>query len=161
VKKETNTDLVDITTQKDSNPVGENTYKDVGVQTIEVIGVLTNRNAAINKPVQKEDETSKVNPEHIVGTIKGSHTAMTLYRHPNHKNKHFNQSKYQHRSEEKQLSYRPTNVNDSTIENKLIDESYKHNVPQRINLGWLDPFIVCQLCSTLRSSYCLVSYHPP
>ena len=51
VEKGTNTDPVDITTQKYSNPVGEKTYKDVGVQMMEVTGVLTNRNAAINKPV--------------------------------------------------------------------------------------------------------------
>jgi hypothetical protein len=106
VEKGTNTDPVDITTKKDSNPVGEKTYKDVGVQMMEVTGVLTNRNATINKPVQEEDETSKVNPEHTTGTIKGIHAAKTPYRHPNHKRRHFNQSKYQHRSEGKQLSYR-------------------------------------------------------
>jgi hypothetical protein len=41
VEKGTNTDPVNITTQKDSNPIREKTYKDVGVQLMEVIGVLT------------------------------------------------------------------------------------------------------------------------
>jgi hypothetical protein len=64
---------MDITTQKDSNPIGEKTYKDVGVQTMEVTSVLTNRNATINKLVQEEDETTKVNLKNTTSTIKGSH----------------------------------------------------------------------------------------
>jgi len=40
VEKGENTDAMDITTQKDSNPIREKTYKDVGVQTMEGIGVL-------------------------------------------------------------------------------------------------------------------------
>jgi len=147
VEKGANIDTMDITTKKYCNPIGEKTYNDVGVQTMEVTSVLTNRNAAINKLVQEEDETSKVNLEHTTGTIRRSHASKTLYRHPNHKSKHFNQSKYQHRLEGKQLSYRPMNVNANTIENKLIGESYKLNVPQRINLGSSVPFIVHQFCS--------------
>jgi hypothetical protein len=90
VEKGTNTDPVIITTQKDSNPHGEKTYKDVGVQMMEVIGVLTNRNATINKPMDEEDKTSKVNPEHATGTIKGRHATKTPYRHPNHESIYFN-----------------------------------------------------------------------
>ena len=45
---------------------------------------------------------------------------------------------------------------------KLIDFhdnnlSSKCNVPQRIDLGWVDPFTVRKIFSALRSSYCLVS----
>jgi hypothetical protein len=159
VEKGTNTDPIHITAKEDAKSVEEKTYTDVGVQTMETPSILTNRSSSINNAtsVHEENKTLKVNQENATSTIRESHATKTPYRHPNHKRRHFNQSKYQHRSEGKQLTYRPKNVDASTLENKLFWESYKRNIPQRINLGWSDPFTVQQLCSTLRSLYRLVS----
>jgi hypothetical protein len=70
----------------------------VGVQTMKVTGVLTNRNATINKPMHEEDKTSKVNPQHATSIIKGRHAMKTPNRHPNHKRKYLNQPEYQYHS---------------------------------------------------------------
>jgi hypothetical protein len=116
VEKGTNTNPMDITTQKVSNSIGENTYKDVGVQTMELSCVLTNKNAAIDKPVHEEDKTPKVNPKILIGTIKRIHSTKTPYQHPNHESRYINKSEYQHRSEHKQLNRCPKNVDANTIE---------------------------------------------
>jgi hypothetical protein len=73
---------------------------------MEISGVLTNRNSAINKAtlVHEEDKTPKVNQENATCTIKESHATKTPYRHPNHKSRYLNQSVYQHHSEGKQLN---------------------------------------------------------
>jgi len=67
--KGTNTDLANIKTQENSNPVEEKTYTDVGVQTMD-----------------------------ITITIKGSHGTKTPYQHRNNERRHFNESKYPHHS---------------------------------------------------------------
>jgi len=46
---------------------------------MEVIGVLTNKNASINKPLHEEDKTSKVNLENAIDTIKRRHATETPY----------------------------------------------------------------------------------
>jgi hypothetical protein len=71
VEKGTNTDPIHITTQEGAKSVQEKTYTDVGVQTMEISGVLTNKNATINKPVHEEDKTPKVNPKNRYRYNKG------------------------------------------------------------------------------------------
>jgi hypothetical protein len=162
MEKGTNTDPINITTQEDANPVEVRISSDVEVQTMENPSVLTNRNSMINKATQvyEEDIIPKVNQENTTSMIRKDHVTMTPYRHPNHKSQYLNQSVYQHRSEQKQLTYIPKNINASIVEshNKSSSwESYKCNVPQRIELGWLDPLTIRQFCSMLRRSYRLVS----
>jgi hypothetical protein len=74
------------------------TYSDVGVQTMEIPSVLTNKNPAINKttPRHEEEIISNVNQENVVSTIRESHATKTPYQHPHHKRRHFNHSVYQH-----------------------------------------------------------------
>jgi hypothetical protein len=100
VEKGTNTDPIHITTQEGAKSVEVRTFLDVGVQTMEIPSVLTNRNSTINKatPVHEEDIIPKANQENTTSTIRESHATKTLYRHPNHKSRYLNQSKYQHRS---------------------------------------------------------------
>jgi len=139
VEKWTNTDPIHNTAKEDAKSVEEKTYTDAGVQTMETPSILTNRSSSVNNAtsVHEENKTLKVNQEKSTSTIRESHATETPYQLPNHKRRHFNQWKYQHRSEGKQLTYRPKTVDASTIENKLFWESYN--------------------CSTLRSSYHLVS----
>jgi hypothetical protein len=155
-EKGTNTDPVNITTQEDSNLVEVKTYSDVGVQTMGIRSILTNKNSVINKatPRHEEEIISKVNQENATSTIRESYVTKMPYRHPNHKSRYLNQSVYQHRSEQTQLTYCPKNIDASTIESHKYNSSWqsdKCNVPQKIELGWSDPFTVQQLCSTLRS----------
>jgi hypothetical protein len=110
---------------------------------MEIPSIVTNKNAATNKPVHEEDKTPKVKPKITTGTIKESHATKTPYRHPNHKSRHFNQEKYQHCSEQKQLIYLPKNIDTNIIEshnNNSYWVSHKHKIPQRIKLvlGYLD-----------------------
>jgi hypothetical protein len=101
VEKGTNTDPINITTQEDANSIEVRHFLDVEVQTMEIPSVLTNRNSVINKatPVHEEDIIPKVNQENTTSTIRESHATKTPYRHPNHKSRYLNQSKYQHHSE--------------------------------------------------------------
>jgi hypothetical protein len=84
VEQGTNTDPIHIIVQDDTNPVQEKTYMDVGVQTMEATGVLTNRIAAINKPMHEEDKTPIIKLENATSTIRESRATKTPYRHPNH-----------------------------------------------------------------------------
>jgi predicted RNase H-like nuclease (RuvC/YqgF family) len=81
VEKGTNTDPIHITTQEDANPIEEKTYRDVGVQTMEISGVLINKNSAINNAtsIHGENKTLKVNQENATSTIRESHATKTPY----------------------------------------------------------------------------------
>jgi hypothetical protein len=93
-------------------------HSDIRVQTMEISSVDLEICKATS--FDEEDTMPEVNQENATHTIRESQTTRTPYRHANHKSRYFNQSKYQHRSEQKQLSYRPKNVEASTIENKLF-----------------------------------------
>jgi hypothetical protein len=71
-EKGTNTNLVNIKTQENSNPIEEKTYKDVGVQTMEIPSIPTNKKLAINKttPGHEEEIIPRVNG---TSTIRESH----------------------------------------------------------------------------------------
>ena len=88
-----------------------------------------------------------------------SHATKTPYQYPNHKNRYLNQSMSQQHSGRKQLTYLPKNIDTSVIAsyNNKYWVLYKCNVPQRIELGWSNPFTVRRFCSAIRSSYRLVS----
>jgi len=146
-EKGTNTDRVNIMTQEDSNLVEVKTYSDVEIQMMGIRSILTNKNSRINKATSrhKEEIISKVNQENATCTIKESHVTKTPYQHPYHESRCINKSIDQHHSGWKQLIYYLKYIDVSTIEshdNQLSQESYKCSIPQRIELGWSDPFIV-------------------
>jgi len=108
----------------------------------------------------KKDTIPKVDRENATCTIRENRATKTPYRHPNRESRHLNQSVYRHRSKGKRSIYLLKNIDTNIIEshnNHSYWVSHKHNIPQRIELGWLDHFTVQQFCTGLRSSYCLVS----
>jgi hypothetical protein len=142
-----------------TSPVEVETTSDVGVQTMEAPSVLTNQNSSINKAtsVHEENHIPKLNQENATSMIRENHVIRTPYRHPNHKSRYLNQSEYQCHLGRKQLTYLPKNIDTNTIKSHDNNSSWKCNVPQRIELGWSDPFTIRQFCSTLKGSYRLVS----
>lgn len=82
------------------------------------------------------------------------------YRHLNHKNRQINHATYQDHLDQKQQTLVPDNSDITSIQsyaNKSLQNSGDQNIPQKINLGWSDPFSVRQFCMSLRRSYQLVS----
>jgi hypothetical protein len=159
VEKGTNTDPIHITAQEDANPVEEKTYRDVGVQTMGTPSVRTNRSSSINQAtsMHEENHIPKLNQENTTSMIRENNVIRTPYRHPNHKRRYLKQSEYQYHLGREQLNYHPKNIDTDTIKSHDNSSSWKCNVPQRIELGWSDPFTVRKFCSTLRGSYRLVS----
>jgi hypothetical protein len=80
VDKGINTYLVNLTTQKDANPVDVNRSSNVEVETSQGY---------------EEDAIPKVNQEKATSIRSKDQVATTPYRHPNHKSRYFNQSMYQ------------------------------------------------------------------
>jgi hypothetical protein len=148
-EKQTNTSLVE-----------PGTTSDVGIQTMENTNVLTDISTSINKTTSMYEETKtlKVNQEKASSTIKENHVTRTPYRHKKHKSRCINKSEHQYHSGQKQLTYLPKNIDTSIIKshNKFW-ESYKHNVPQIIKLGWSNHLIVRNFFLTLIGSHCLIS----
>jgi hypothetical protein len=159
VEQGTNTKPIHIIAQEDANPIEEKTYKDVGVQTTETPSVLTNKSLAINNAtsVQEENKMPKENQENATNMIRKNHAIRTPYRHPNHKRRYLNELEYQCHLRWKQLTYLLKNIDIDKIKSRDNNSSWKCNVPQKIELGWSDPFTIQKFCSTLRGSYCLVS----
>jgi hypothetical protein len=111
IDKETMTDPIEIkkssavkiqVAEKGTNtsPIEVKTMWDVGVQTMETPSVLTNKSSSINNAtlVHEENKTPKENQENATNMIRENHATRTPYRHPNHKSRYLNQSKYQYRS---------------------------------------------------------------
>jgi hypothetical protein len=72
MEKGTNTDPINITTQKYANPVEIRISSNVEVQMMENPSVLTNKNLVINKATQvyEEDIIPKVNQENTTSMIR-------------------------------------------------------------------------------------------
>jgi len=77
--KEEKLENPDTKTQEDANPVEEKTYRDVGVQTMEDPGKLTNQSLAINKATSPHEENhiSKSKEENGISMIRGNHVMRT------------------------------------------------------------------------------------
>ena len=150
VDKETMTDPMKLTTQNEANPADVKKFSNLEVQT-------SNR--------YEEDSNPKVNQEKDVSIRNTYQVARIPYRHPNHKNRYFNQSIYQ----QKQITAMSKNITStkSAGQNRSyqgsrnvsssFQEPYKNPNPQKIELGWGDSFTIQQFCSTLRRSYRLKS----
>jgi hypothetical protein len=107
--------------------------------------------------MREENHISKLNEENTTSMIRKNHVIRNPYRHPNHTSRYLNQSEYQCHSGRERLTYHPKNIDTSAIQSHDNHSSWKSNVPQKIELGWSDPFTIRQFCSTLRHSYRLVS----
>jgi hypothetical protein len=80
VDKETMTDPINLTTQKEANPADVKKFSNVEVQTSQRY---------------EEDSIPKVNQEKATSIRSKDQVARMPYRHPNHKNRYFSQSMYQ------------------------------------------------------------------
>jgi hypothetical protein len=111
------TDPIHVTAQEAAKSTEKKTYSDVGVQTMEVLSVLTNRNSSINKTtsVHEENHISKLNEENDYKYDKGKSCYKNPYRHPNHKRRYLNQSEYQYHLGQEQLIYYPKNIDTLSI----------------------------------------------
>lgn len=108
---------IDITNPKDANSVKVGISSNVEVQTLENPSIFTNRHFMNNKATQvcKEDTLPKFKQEGNINMVRKDDITRTPYLHPNHKNRYFNQSMYQYRFEQNQLTYIPKNINSDTI----------------------------------------------
>jgi hypothetical protein len=142
VDKETMTDPINLTTQKDANPTDVKKFTNVEVQT-------SHR--------YEEDSNPKVNQEKYASIRSKDQVARMPYRHPNHKNRYFSQSLYQ----QKQMTSMSKNITSTTSDaqsrsyhgsqntSSSFQEPYKLPM-QKIELGWADSFTMQQFCSTLN-----------
>jgi hypothetical protein len=134
------TDPIHVTTQEVAKSTEKKTYSDVGVQTMEVLSVdpMINKTTSVNG----EDTIPTVNRGNTAYMIRENHVTRNPYRHPNHKIRYLKQSEYQYHLSQEQLIYRPKNIDIDAIKSHDNSSSWKCNVPQRIELGWSDPFMV-------------------
>ena len=95
VDKETMTDPINLTTQKDENLADVNKFSNVEVQT-------SHR--------YEEDSNPKVNQEKDASIRNKDQVARIPYRHPNHKNQYFSQSLNQ----QKQITAMLKNITSTT-----------------------------------------------
>lgn len=136
-EKGINTDPVHVTAQEEDKPVEEKTHLDVIVQTMNIPseGFVTN------------STTSSLGVNHNIAThmIRQRQTKRTPYLHLNHKNRHLNQSVNLYHSKHEQQTYVSKTTNVSAIQccaNNSHKVSSNHKIPQKINLGWSDPFSI-------------------
>jgi hypothetical protein len=90
--KEEKLENPNIKAQEDANLAEEKTYKDVGVQTMEDPGKITNQNSAIIKATSPHEENhiSKSKEENATSIIRENHVMRTPSRHSNHKSRYIN-----------------------------------------------------------------------
>jgi autonomous glycyl radical cofactor GrcA len=149
VDKETMTDPINITTQKEANPADVKKFSNVEVQTSQRY---------------QEDSIPKFNQQKAISIRSKDQVARMPYQHPNHKNRYFSQSLYQH----KQMTSMSKNITLATSDSQnrsyhgsrntssYFQEPYKLPM-QKIELGWADSFTMRQFCSALKRSYRLRS----
>ena len=102
----------------------------------------------------------EVNQEIATHLIRESLTKRTPYRHMNHKSRKLSQPTYLNHSEWKQHIHVPRNTKvciTQSYDNNSLPISSDRNTPQKINLGWSDPFLARQFYISLGGSYRLVS----
>jgi hypothetical protein len=149
VDKETMTDPINLTTQKETNPADVKMFSNVEVQTSQKY---------------QEESIPKFNQQQDTSIRSNDQVARMPYQHPNHKNRYFSQSLYQ----QKQMTSMSKNITSATSDaqnrsyhgsrntSSSFQEPYKLPM-QKIELGWADSFTMRRFCSTLRKSYRLKS----
>jgi hypothetical protein len=149
VDKETMTDPINLTTQKEANLADVKKFSNVEVQTSQKY---------------QEDSSPKFNQQKATSIRSKDQVTRMPYQHPNHKNRYFSQSLYQ----QKQMTSMSKNITSATSDaqnrsyhgsrntSSSFQEPYKLPM-QKIELGWADSFTMRQFCSALRKSYRLKS----
>jgi hypothetical protein len=148
VEKGTNTDPIHITAQEDVNPIEVKTYLEIPSED-----PMTNQATSM----REENHIPKLNQENATSMIRENHVIRTPYRHPNHKSRYLKQSEYQYHLGRKQLTYLSKNIDTNAIKSHDNNSSWKCNVPQRIELGWSDPFTIQKFSQ--HSEVHIVLYH--
>jgi hypothetical protein len=144
-----NIEPINLTTQKDVNPIDVKRSSNVEEETIQG---------------HEENSIPKVNQQKAISIRSKDQVARMPYQHPNHKNRYFSQSLYQ----QKQMTNMSKNITSATSDaqnrsyhgsrntSNSFQEPYKLPI-QKIELGWADSFTMRQFFSTLRRSYRLRS----
>jgi hypothetical protein len=144
-----NIEPINLTTQKDVNPIDVKRSSNVEEETIQG---------------HEENSIPKVVQQKAISIRSKDQVARMPYQHPNHKNRYFSQSLYQ----QKQMTGMSKNITSATSDaqnrsyhgsrntSSSFQEPYKFPM-QKIELGWADSFTMRQFCSVLRKSYRLKS----
>ena len=133
MENETITNQIHVTAQKTANSTEKRTTLDVGVQTMEVPSVHTNRSSPINQATSMHEENRilKLNQEKTTSMIRENNVIRTPYRHSNHKRKYLKQSKYQYHSGHERITYLLKNIDTSAIQYHDNHSPWKCNSLQK------------------------------
>jgi hypothetical protein len=144
VDKAINTDPVNLTAQKDSVDVKRSSH--VEVETSQGY---------------EEDSIPSVNQEEATSTRSKDQVARMPYRHPNHKNRYFNQSMYPQKQMTNMSKIITSITNDaqgrsyhgSQNTSNCLQEPHKSPIVQKIDLRWEDSLTIRRFYAALRRSY--------
>jgi hypothetical protein len=144
VDKEINTNPFNLTTQRDSVDVKKSAH--VEVETSQGY---------------EEDSIPSVNQEEAKSTRSKDRVARISYRHPNHKNRYFNQSMYsqKHMTNMSKIITSITNdaqgrsYHESQNTSNCLQEPHKSLVVEKIDLRWAESLAIRQFYAALRRSY--------
>ena len=140
-----NIEPINLTTQKDVNPIDVKRSSNVEEETIQG---------------HEENSIPKVNQQKVISIRSKDQVARIPYQHPNHKNQYFGQSLYQ----QKQMTSMSKNITSATSDarnrsyhesrntSSSFQEPYKL-LMQQIKLGWADSCTMQKFFSALRKSY--------
>jgi hypothetical protein len=117
VDKETMTNPINLTTQKEANRADVKKFSNFEVQTSQRY---------------EENSIPKVNQEKVTSIRSKDQVARMPYRHPNHKSRDFNQSLYQH----KQISTMSKNITSTTSAGQ--NRSYHAN--RNVSISFQEPY---------------------
>jgi hypothetical protein len=120
VDKETITDPINLTTQKEENLADVKKFSNVEVQT-------SHR--------YQEDSIPKVNQEKDASIRSKDQVARMPYQHPNHKNRYSSQSVYQ----QKQITAMSKNITSTTIEGQNRSDHGSRNVSSSFQEPYKNP----------------------
>ena len=154
-KKNPNPDLVNIPIEEEDKLDEVNMYSEVTV----LITKDSSEDPEINHSTSLAigNQVLQINQEDDTNEIKENQITRIPYRHLNHDSKQLNKAMY---LEQKQKIDVPKNTEvriTQSSHNSSSQVASHRKIPQKINLGWSDPFSVRQCCLSLTGSYQLVS----
>ena len=147
-EKTTKIDPVSNTTQGKDKLVEVKMYSVVAVPTTKDSCEDLDINHSTS--ITKGNQVLQINQENDTNNIRENQITRIPYQHPNHKSRQLNQAMY---LEQKQQTDVSKNINVSAIhscDNNSSQVSSHHKIPQKIDLGWSDPFLVRHFCLSLK-----------
>jgi hypothetical protein len=144
VDKAINTNPINLTTQRDSIDVKRSSHVEVEMSQ-----------------GYEEDSITSVNQEEAKSTRSKNQVARMPYRHPNHKNRYFNQSMYSQKQMKNMSKIITSITNDaqgrsyhgSQNTSNCLQEPHKSSIVQKIDLRWVDSLTIQRFYAALRRSY--------